>query len=63
MNSQKAVYEAARARLSGRDDEGIYFLGDVFDEIDDPIYIDWMHIGPNGNEIIARSMFEYLNLQ
>ena len=63
VNSQKAVYEAAKARLSGREAEGIYFLGDVFDTTDEPIYIDWMHIGPNGNKIIAGKMFEYLNVR
>ena len=61
IKSQKAVYEAAKARLTGRQNEAIYFLGDIFDELDEPIYIDWMHIGPNGNKIVARRMFEYLN--
>ena len=60
IKSQKAVYEAAKAALSGREDGEIYFLGDILDEIDEPIYIDWMHIGPNGNAIVAQRMFEYL---
>jgi len=47
-------------RLSRREDEGIYFLGDLFDEIEEPIYFDWMHIGPNGNAIVAEEMFNKL---
>jgi len=60
IKSQKAVYEAAKTQLSGRENEKIYFLGDIFDDIDEPIYIDWMHIGPNGNAIVARRIFENL---
>jgi hypothetical protein len=60
VKSQKAVYEAAKARLSGREDENIFFIGDIFDDEEEPIYIDWMHIGPNGNAIIAQRMFESL---
>ena len=54
--SQQAVYQAARERLSGREDENIFFLGNIFDETDEPVYIDWHHLGANGNEIIAREM-------
>jgi len=60
VKSQKAVYEVAKARLSGREEEKIYFLGDIFDAVAEPVYIDWIHIGPNGNAIVARRMFEDL---
>jgi lysophospholipase L1-like esterase len=58
MASQKAVYEAAKARFSHRQDENIFFLGGIFDDVDQPVYIDWHHIGPGGNEIIARAMIQ-----
>lgn len=58
VESQRSVYEAAKKRLSNRESDGIYFLGNIFDRSDDPIYIDWIHVGPNGNELIAREIFE-----
>lgn len=60
VESQRAVYEAARKRFTGREDEGIFFLGNVFDDVDEPIYIDWCHVGPNGNAIVAREILERL---
>lgn len=60
VESQQAVYQVAKRRLSNREGEGIFFLGNVFDSTDDPIYIDWMHVGPNGNERIAREIFQRL---
>jgi lysophospholipase L1-like esterase len=58
VQSQRAVYEAAKRRLSGRESEEIHFLGDIFDRSAEPIYIDWSHVGPNGNEIVAREMLQ-----
>jgi lysophospholipase L1-like esterase len=58
MASQKAVYEVARERFSRREDENIFFLGGIFDETDQPIYIDWHHVGPVGNDILAREMIQ-----
>ena len=56
MASQKAVYEVAKGRFTRREDENIFFLGDIFDQVEQAIYIDWHHIGPGGNEIIAKAM-------
>jgi len=61
--SQRAVYDAAKENISGRKNEGTYFIGDIFDAIDEPISIAWMHIGPNGNSIVAGKIFEVLNTQ
>jgi hypothetical protein len=33
-----------------------YNLSRVFDNVDEPIYIDWMHLGPRGNEIVANKI-------
>ncbi|MGB2635963.1 MAG: hypothetical protein WAM58_18685 [Candidatus Acidiferrum sp.] len=36
---------------------GFVFLGDIFDTVKEPLYIDkWMHLDPGGNEVIARSI-------
>lgn len=61
VSSQQAVYEAAKKHFSGRQDEHIHFLGNVFDDREEPIYSDWHHVGPHGNEIIAREMFKSLS--
>jgi len=58
--SQKSVYEVAKNRLSNREGEDIYFLGNLFDEVRKPIYIDWMHAGPDGNELVAEEMFQHI---
>lgn len=49
-----AVYEEAdhRAAETGK----FIFLGGVFDEVKEPVYIDTVHLGPLGNEIIAGVM-------
>jgi lysophospholipase L1-like esterase len=37
------------------------FLGDIFDTVKEPLYIDkWMHLDPDGNELVARSIAKYL---
>jgi len=50
----------AKERLSKREHEYIYFLGNIFDEVDEPIYIDWVHVGPNGNQIVATEIFRHI---
>ena len=60
VESQRQVYLAAARQLSGREAEGIYFLGNLFDDTDEPIYIDWIHIGARGNELVAREMFRLI---
>lgn len=56
--SQQEVYRLARARLSGREEEGVFFIGNLFDAVDEPVYIDWCHIGPAGNRLVAKAMFD-----
>jgi hypothetical protein len=48
------VYEEAERRsLTSKD---FVFLGRVFGQCDEPIYIDWHHVAPRGNEIIAQAI-------
>jgi len=50
----RAVYEEAdrRSAASGK----FIFLGRVFDGVKEPVYIDQVHLGPRGNEIIAGAI-------
>ena len=32
----------------------VHDLSDVFADVSDPVYVDWMHIGESGNAAIAR---------
>jgi lysophospholipase L1-like esterase len=50
----RAVYEEAERR--SRAPGNFVFLGHVFDGVQEPIYIDWMHVGPLGNQILAEEI-------
>ncbi len=63
LESQRVLFEMAERRLAGREDEGIYFLGHAFDDVREPLYIDWHHVSAKGNEIIAQKMAEALKSQ
>jgi len=53
------VYQQAHRRAAT--DHAFVFLGDVFDSVKEPVYIDkWMHLAPLGNELVARSIAEYV---
>jgi hypothetical protein len=51
----KAVNEEAERRsMQGGD---FVFLGGIFDSVQEPVYIDHlMHLGPRGNQIVARAI-------
>ena len=48
----------ARERLSGREDEQIFFLGDLFATTEETVYFDWCHLGPSGNRIVAEGVYQ-----
>lgn len=58
--SQQQVYRLAKERFADREDEGVFFLGDLFNEVEEPVYIDWHHLGPNGNRRVVEAMLERL---
>lgn len=60
VETQRLVYLQARDRFRGREDEGVFFLGDILNHTPDPVYIDWCHLGPRGNEMIALAMYQRL---
>ena len=55
--SQQQVYKIAKSNFLNRESENIFFLGDVFSKNNKPIFIDWSHLGPDGNKIIATKIF------
>jgi hypothetical protein len=36
------------------------FLGNIFDSLPQPIYLDWVHLNPAGNEIVANAVANHL---
>lgn len=50
-----AIYKIAK-EMHGKDN--FYYLGHIFEKIEDPIYFDFCHVGPKGNSIIAEHMKE-----
>lgn len=53
-----AVYREAERRATLN--ESFVFLGHVFDRVRDPIYVDQVHLGPRGNEMIAETLAQTL---
>ena len=53
------VYQEAERRTAT--DDAFVFLGGVFDSVNEPVYIDkWMHLASLGNELVARSVADYV---
>lgn len=63
IESQRHLYIEAKSKFSARENENIFFLGDIFNQVNIPMYIDWCHIGPNGNEVVANRIFEKIKLK
>ena len=54
----KAVYKEAETRSAAS--ESFFFLGHVFDKVQELIYVDEFHLDPGGNQIIAQSIAQAL---
>ena len=53
------VYQEPERRAAT--DDAFVFLGGVFDSVNEPVYIDkWMHLASLGNELVARSVADYV---
>ncbi len=60
---QGRVYRGLRAVYEQAERESVashkfVFLGNAFEEVKDPIYVDEFHLDPRGNEIIAHTIAE-----
>jgi len=51
-----ATYKEIRKTVKEGDFAGIYDLSNIFEEISEPIYIDWAHIGRLGNYYVANEI-------
>jgi lysophospholipase L1-like esterase len=59
--AMNAVYREAERRSAASG--GFTFMGEIFDRVAEPIYIDdWMHLGPLGNEIAAGEIAHRIEL-
>ena len=56
VEAMQKSYLIAKKQFSNRERESIFFIGNILDNLKEPIYIDWCHLGPNGNENVAREM-------
>ena len=61
IKSQRAVYKEAKRRFANNDD--VFFLGDIFAENEQPIYIDFCHVRPGGNKKIAEDMYRLIEIK
>jgi hypothetical protein len=58
--THKKMYPVAKKAFSGREDEHVYFLGDIFKDAEFPVFIDTAHLGPQACDYVARKMAEKL---
>lgn len=56
VESQHQVYLESKEVFSKREKGKIFFIGNVFDNVDLSLYFDWCHVGPRGNRLIADQM-------
>ena len=53
------VYREAERRA--HTDGEFAFLGDTFDQVENPLYLDWVHLNPAGNHLAARAVAKQLD--
>lgn len=58
VKSFEAAWAEARKRLKNRENEHIFYIGDIFLDVKEPIYMQIDHIGPEGNKIVAQEIYE-----
>jgi hypothetical protein len=55
--------EAARRALQNMQNSSFVFLGQIFDSVQEPIYVDnHMHVGPLGNQIAAHAIAKWIEV-
>jgi len=56
---QRRVFQARLAR--GEVPEHVFDISNVFSEVTEPLYVDWCHVSPPGNRLVARRIFALLS--
>lgn len=46
----------AEQLLTESEIENVQYIGSAFDSVNEPIYIDWCHVGPQGNEVLSTEV-------
>lgn len=54
------AYEAMKGIIRENNFSGVCDLSDIFENINEPIYIDWAHMGPLGNYYVASRIAEII---
>jgi len=54
-----AVYREAEPHAA--EHASFVFLADLFDSVPEPLYVDEAHLGPRGNELVARAIAAYMH--
>lgn len=57
---QRATDSLARKALSGMSAQRAYYIADVFDADPRPVYVDFCHVGPTGNDLVASRIHKHL---
>lgn len=60
IETQRQVYYEAKRTFEGREPDGIYFLADLFNDVEEPVFLDWSHTSMEGNKIVADKIFDSL---
>lgn len=57
----KSLYPKAYQQFKSLETEpNFFYIADVFDNLEDPIYFDFCHMGPKGNELVAARIASHL---
>ena len=59
--SVSKVYDYARIRFANQENNNIYFIADLFKDVDFPLYMDDCHVDARGNMIISAKIVNLLH--
>jgi hypothetical protein len=60
VESQRQVYYEAKKIFENRQNEGVYFIADMFNDVPEPVFLDWSHTSMEGNKMVAGKIFASL---
>ena len=62
-NAMKNMAIAAKQHFRGRESDNVYYIGDLFDDSTEPVFMDWCHVPSKANEQVAGIMFSEITPQ
>jgi hypothetical protein len=54
----RLTYDAVRKSRLAQNEDGFHDLSSMFDDVKEPVYLDWCHVGEPANEAIAMRMVD-----